>query len=613
MSFAIFGLLVVTASLHGDAPNTPTDRGVLNSAMMPDGTALVEDPKFARTRAVQPQVELIDSLPWTGGESLVFDLFDDVSLVARFDRISRKSEDGYTWRGTLQEAEDGGWFILTVQREAMVAHFWTADGRSFELHPAGEESDVYLVHETIQESFPECKTCAAHDNRWHHRPRERAEQAEPPVALGEQCEQGDSDDGSIIDVLVVYTPASRVAAGGTNAIEATIIAAMEATNHAYENSSIDTQVRLVHMAETDYIEAENFSTDLSRLRGISNGHMDEVHSLRDQFGADMVALIREGGDWCGIAYLMVNLSPNFASSAFSVTRRSCAVGNLTFAHELGHNMGCAHDRDNAGNALFFYSYGHRWTTTNNQLRRSVMAYQPGMRVPHFSNPDVLNGGTPTGIPLNQPQSAHNALSINNAAPTVASFRPSVCPPPTNDLCTNVQVIGEGSHAFSNLQATTDGPLEPGDCDIAADIWFGHVAQCTGDLTISLCESDFNTALAVYGFDCPESAGELIACNDNWCGEQSQLVLPVTEGDAFRFRVGGSGGAEGNGILNVFCTPSPSPCVGDLTGTGEVDIADLLQLLAAWGPCESCDEDLTGNGVVDVADMLELLSNWGACP
>ena len=50
--------------------------------------------------------------------------------------------------------------------------------------------------------------------------------------------------------------------------------------------------------------------------------------------------------------------------------------------------------------------------------------------------------------------------------------------------------------------------------------------------------------------------------------------------------------------------------GDLDGDGLVDFRDLLQLLAAWGPCEGeCVEDLDGNREVDFADLLILLSHW----
>ena len=56
-------------------------------------------------------------------------------------------------------------------------------------------------------------------------------------------------------------------------------------------------------------------------------------------------------------------------------------------------------------------------------------------------------------------------------------------------------------------------------------------------------------------------------------------------------------------------PEPS----DLNGDGGVDVADLLLLLAAWGPCDQCDQcpaDLDGSCTVEVADLLVLLANWG---
>jgi len=61
-------------------------------------------------------------------------------------------------------------------------------------------------------------------------------------------------------------------------------------------------------------------------------------------------------------------------------------------------------------------------------------------------------------------------------------------------------------------------------------------------------------------------------------------------------------------------PSINLCPADLTGEGNVDSADLLILLSAWGKCGAiCPADLTGEGVVDSADLLILLSAWGPCP
>ena len=47
---------------------------------------------------------------------------------------------------------------------------------------------------------------------------------------------------------------------------------------------------------------------------------------------------------------------------------------------------------------------------------------------------------------------------------------------------------------------------------------------------------------------------------------------------------------------------------DFDDDGDVDFADLLALLTAWGPCE-CEEDLNGDDEVDFDDLLILLSDW----
>ena len=54
--------------------------------------------------------------------------------------------------------------------------------------------------------------------------------------------------------------------------------------------------------------------------------------------------------------------------------------------------------------------------------------------------------------------------------------------------------------------------------------------------------------------------------------------------------------------------------GDFDGDGDVDAADLAELLASWGPCVEpcCPTDFDGDGDVDAADLAELLSNWGPC-
>jgi hypothetical protein len=51
------------------------------------------------------------------------------------------------------------------------------------------------------------------------------------------------------------------------------------------------------------------------------------------------------------------------------------------------------------------------------------------------------------------------------------------------------------------------------------------------------------------------------------------------------------------------------CPADFDGDGDVDTADLLFLLGAWG---TPDGDVDGDGDTDTADLLALLAAWGPC-
>ena len=53
------------------------------------------------------------------------------------------------------------------------------------------------------------------------------------------------DDGSLIEVLVVYTGAARGAAGGTTAMNTLINLAVSETNTGYGNSGVVQRIRLV--------------------------------------------------------------------------------------------------------------------------------------------------------------------------------------------------------------------------------------------------------------------------------------------------------------------------------------------------------------------------------
>jgi hypothetical protein len=49
--------------------------------------------------------------------------------------------------------------------------------------------------------------------------------------------------------------------------------------------------------------------------------------------------------------------------------------------------------------------------------------------------------------------------------------------------------------------------------------------------------------------------------------------------------------------------------GDVNGDGVVSVADVLAIIAVWGPCDGCAEDLNNDGQVNVNDLLEVIASW----
>ena len=232
-----------------------------------------------------------------------------------------------------------------------------------------------------------------------------------------------SDDGSVIDLLVVYTSEARIQEGGTSAIESLIDLAESETNAAYSNSGVAYVVNVVAKEEINFSESGlGFGGILSAAQ---NGSITGLHGLRDTHGADLVVILVKGdGSLCGLGYLMQTVSSSFAPFGYSVTATNCATGNYTFGHEIGHNMSGRHDRanDNTDGAPFNYNHGYVNTTQN---FKTIMGTGSNTRIQYFSNPNVSYLGAPTGIAEGNALAADNRKAFNNVALTTSNFRESV--------------------------------------------------------------------------------------------------------------------------------------------------------------------------------------------
>ncbi len=271
----------------------------------------------------------------------------------------------------------------------------------------------------------------------HHVLDEAAPKNHDIITTQEEGTRRLNDDGSILDVMVVWTKQAECMLSNlgedctlTSQSQAKMInrinLAVTETNIAYASSGINTQLQLVHSyRHPSYIE-EGMLTD---LRNLYLGNVPGVHSNRSTYKADLVSFIVDDSFACGLAFK----GPRF-DLMYSITNWFCAAGNYSFGHEIGHNLGLSHDRGtaNACNDKGRYNYGYRDPNAN---FRTIMAYNckstqcdnikgdTCTRIGRFASSNLTFNGLATGTATEDA-----ARVINEISPEVARYFRSVDSP-----------------------------------------------------------------------------------------------------------------------------------------------------------------------------------------
>lgn len=336
---------------------------------------------------------------------LHLELTDGPIVEARLTEIERRGPGDLVWRGSLEGGHQGE--VTLTLKNGFVAGLIHSTAGVWEIRT--QPGSAQSVERLDASLFPACGT---EDQQVTPRfPEGDVDPCPSPVDPADQ-----------IDVLGYYTPQARDAAGGVAQIEALVQSAVDLSNTAFGNSQMTARFRLVEAALSTRNDSGNMSADLNWLASDAG-----VAAHRDAVKADLVSLIVNSGGFCGIAQLPLNWGdpPSNQGRAHQVTARTCAVGNLSFPHEHGHNMGLEHDPANAnppGSGTYPFRYGHYVANSTDQAR-TVMSYnnQCGTfgcpRTPYFSNPSVNFSGTsePTGI-LDERQN-HRAGDLTDACVT----------------------------------------------------------------------------------------------------------------------------------------------------------------------------------------------------
>lgn len=346
--------------------------------------------------------------------SVVLTLSDGRVIRASRQRVAEdKGKGSKSWVGTF-DGKPGSIAAMTRYR-GVTTGFVSYGNETWEIMPG--KSGEYLLYRVDDSKLPAAEPVLM--------PATTAGDVLTVSDFGTGGASLDATFGYVHDLLVAYTPASK-ARYGQATLESMILNAVQVANQAYQNSNVAITLNLVGLQEITYTETGGIRTSLVDLQGASDGKMDGVHRLRDQLGADVVSLISEDGDACGIAYAMRSESSSFAALAFSVVNSGC-LSNHSLAHEIGHIQGNMHDRASTTNTgAFAYSYGFRRCADDGTGFRTVMSYacSGANRVAWFSSPRAYFNGFPTGVAYetDPANSADNARSMNNTSDTVAVFR-----------------------------------------------------------------------------------------------------------------------------------------------------------------------------------------------
>ncbi|MYK47158.1 MAG: hypothetical protein F4029_13130 [Gammaproteobacteria bacterium] len=371
---------------------------------------------FARLAAVKETLE--SGRP----ASLEINLFQDVSFKAVDLRLAPTSSGGFSLSGRLEGVLFGS-AVLVVNDDIVVGSIRAATG-TYTIDAKGDVCHIRKVDPSTLPPLAEPLRAAPSSLRGGSGSARTSSVGANAV----------DDDDSVIDVLVVFTPAVTESQGGLLAAISTVEMFVAETNQAYEASAVDQEIFLTRAMEVDYIESGDSIVDLYRLANPGDGHMDIVHELREKTGSDLVHLISEATGLCGVAFILLQVTPVFESRGFGLTDPDC--GGVTLAHELGHNMGLRHDRYvDSTNTPSPYSHGYvnraafeegapassRWRTLMSYPNECLDAGFSCLELLRFSNAEQEYEGDPMGI-AEGPEAADARRGLNASRQNVAGYR-----------------------------------------------------------------------------------------------------------------------------------------------------------------------------------------------
>jgi hypothetical protein len=238
------------------APDTPPGRLLQNVKNRPSATQV----RIAR---------LPDASALSKRESVLLNFGPSKRFTATLQKVKQRDAGDFSWIGQLPES---GHVLLVVNGEN-VTGLIRAGGTTYTVEPLGQ--GLHAIAQVDYSQFPPDEPSDfMEQQRKHDRSANGTggDESNAKTGITGSSVTALSQGTPVIDALVVYTSAAANASGD---IDGLINGAIDASNKTLNDSNAPASVNLAYKEQISYTESGSFLTDVTRLRGTTDGFMDK--------------------------------------------------------------------------------------------------------------------------------------------------------------------------------------------------------------------------------------------------------------------------------------------------------------------------------------------------
>ena len=333
------------------------------------------------------------------GDAAIITTPGDVDFAVTYDRTDIGYGGGRVWVGHLTDlGRDYPVIISTFQ--GRVNGDITLPGNKLRLEGTEDTAMLTDVHGSGEVEFVPTRDDTV------RAPKDPLADVEQVLGIPSATVQA-SGTNAQVDLLFLYSPNLATKLGGFPGVVTRANTLVSLANTIYTNSGMPQTLNLVEvqLLNTAYADLG----DNTALDDVTNDA--SVQALRTLYGADLVTLVRPFvASVCGLAWIPGDFGSFGSNYSYSVVEDGsngnafCDTSSMT--HELGHNMGSAHDNftdvtfgnSNAGTPGYNRGYCNGSAGTIMSYGLSGGGCNP--IVNKFSTPLISCNGPPCGIDKN---------------------------------------------------------------------------------------------------------------------------------------------------------------------------------------------------------------------